>query len=58
MKTPKWHKKLTQSELQHIADTTNRKTLNEIRRNIEGQKKNNIDCIDCRIIARKLGIIV
>ena len=50
--------KLNKKELQHLKDTTERGTLVGLKRNLEGQKRDNIRCFDCEQIARKLGLEV
>lgn len=56
----RWRKKLTQKELKHIRETTERGTKAEFLRNRAAQVKEEkrgwpIPCFECRIIARKLG---
>lgn len=51
---PKWHKKLTKSEIKHIKDTTQTGSRAAFFRNREWQKENNVECFECEIIERKL----
>lgn len=51
---PKWARKLNKRDLQHIADSsaTGRPSLRVLQANA-----NNPDCLECRCIARKAGIV-
>jgi len=56
--TAKWMKKLSAKERQHLADCSDsgKPTLRSLKNNREHQISSGFDCIDCRIIARKLGL--
>ena len=55
-KLAKWKRKLTAADLRHIKETTNRNTLEEIRRNVLQARIDGVICHECQVIARKLGI--
>ena len=52
---PQWKQKLTAAERHHL-DETGAPTLDAFRRNRKGQAGNEIICLECAHIARKLGI--
>lgn len=61
-RTRKWHKKLTIAELKHLNETMDSPPTI---RGLKGNRKGHLEqvalgkkdpCIECRIIARKLGI--
>jgi hypothetical protein len=54
MKKPKWARKLTKKDLQHVADAgpTGRPSLRVAKLNA-----NNPHCFDCRHLARKAGLV-
>ena len=55
---PKWMKKLTAKDLQHLQEGLNMKepTLRAFKLAREEQRKHSIDCRDCRRIAIKIGL--
>ncbi len=57
VKRLKWEKKLTVKELKHVREWGG-KTLAGFKANRKEQAKNNIQCFECRQIARKLGLEV
>lgn len=56
-KKPKWAKALTKKELDHLAawSSTGKPSLRSLKVNLEAQKKNGIECRDCRDIAHKIN---
>ena len=57
MAVKKWEKKLTKAQLAHIAETTQRGTLREVKANIEHQRACPPSfCFTCSDIAKRLGI--
>lgn len=53
----KWQKRLTKKEMRHLRETQNgQPTIAALKRNIEGAAQNGDRCIECQMIARKLGI--
>ena len=53
----KWQNKLSKDEIQHLKDTHEGKpTLRAFKATRKWHLKNNVDCIECRHIALKLGI--
>lgn len=55
---PKWQRKLHASDLRHLAETTRRNTLSEVKKNLAHQKTTGIICDECRAIAQKLKLEV
>jgi hypothetical protein len=58
---PKWKQGLTASERRHIKDTTSSGTLTQFRANRKAHLSDVAEgkedpCLECRIIARKLGL--
>jgi hypothetical protein len=60
MATAKWVRKLTARELRHLAEgsASGRPTIQSLKANLAGQRKLNIQCIECEAIARKLSIAI
>jgi hypothetical protein len=56
---PKWMKPLTKYDKQHLKDTSKgRPTLKGFKETFKWQQENNINCWDCWIIAKRLGLLV
>lgn len=55
---PKWMKKLTAKDLQHLQEGLNMEepTLRAFKLAREEQRRHSIDCCDCKRIAIKIGI--
>lgn len=53
-----WKLKLSKPEKAHVAETTARKTLGEIKANLVSQAKTGLVCWECRSIAHKLNLPV
>lgn len=53
-----WHSKLTKAEKRHIKEDAScgLVSIERFKRTVKWQKENNADCIECRLIAQKLGI--
>ena len=56
-----WKKKITKKEFKHIVETTDNGTLREFKVNREFHKKDRErdgkePCLECRFIAKKLGL--
>lgn len=57
MRIPKWQKKLSKHEREHLKVTTDsRVTLKGFKENREWQKEHNVHCLECERIARVLGL--
>lgn len=54
MKT--WKQKIGKKLLRHVAETTSRSTLAEVKRNMQHHTDVGIVCFECRTIAEKLGL--
>lgn len=59
---PKWQQKLTKKELKHVKESAGCKTLEAFKRTVaqhEGWRREGRSepCWDCKLIARKLGLI-
>jgi hypothetical protein len=52
--TAEWQEKITRDEFRHIQETTSSGTLAQFKRN--RKKSKDFPCMECRDIARKLGI--
>ena len=55
---PKWMKKLTAKDLQHLQEELNMRepTLHAFKLAREEQKRHSIDCHNCKRIAIKIGL--
>lgn len=53
-----WKMQLTKPEKAHVAETTKRETLSEIKANLVSQAKTGLVCWECRSIAQKLRLTV
>ncbi len=52
-----WKQKIGKRALAHIAETTQRGTLTEFKKNLAAQRQNPADhCWECNRIAEKLGL--
>lgn len=56
MKAKTWKERIGKRLMQHVAATTQRSTLAEVKRNIEHHHESGEQCFDCDKIALKLGI--
>jgi len=56
MKAKTWKDRIGKRLMKHVAATTERSTLAEVKRNIKSQRKAGDYCSDCDKIALKLGI--
>ena len=63
-KRPKWAKALNARDWAHVGESTNRCTLEEVKRNIADHAEKRKECawpdpcLECKTIARKLGLEV
>lgn len=56
---PKWMKPLNAYDRKHLRESlANRPTLKGFKETFTWQQENNVNCWDCRSIARKLGLLV
>ncbi len=51
-----WKEKIGKRLMKHVADSTQRQTLAEVKRNLDAQRKSGDFCFHCEEIARKLGL--
>lgn len=56
MATKTWKDKVGKRLMKHVAETTTRSTLTEVKANIAFHKETGTICVECMNIARKLGL--